>query len=330
MINQNYLLKCKKLLTEIPPPGGNGCHPALLGIANYGVMARLTPEQIYLLIRSSIPPGRRKVTDREIYAAIDKAFSDQKKPIILSNGKIYNRYTSPKVKPVIHSGKITLQNIRKQGIISTEAALCDMSPIPLYEKRIYDTTLFLNTLYNPNDLIWMGERCDPGIIGKNIRTISEWINLINLTKLIPSFFIINPLSGKPATKLTGNGETYRGDRNVLMFKYALVEFDNISLEDQIQFWSAIKLPIRCLVHTGGKSIHALLDVQKMAKIETLDQWHTQIKNHLYDKLLTPMGVDSACSNPARLSRLPGHYRVEKNSRQRIIWLSPDGRSVSNA
>lgn len=314
-------------LTSFPAPGGNGCHPYLLRVANYGVRAGLTQERIYSDIRRSIPPGRRKVPDREILEAIAKAFSDHKKPVILPNGQSYNRYIPPKAKPVIHDGKMVLRNIIKQGSISTEVDLYDLSPIRLSEAREYDPILLLSSLYEPDELIWAGEPYDEGIIGRNIFSVSDWIEIIRRTGKIPPFFIINPLTGKSAEKMAGDGETYRGNLNIKIFKYALAEFDTLTHEDQIRFWSAVKLPIRSLVDTAGKSIHALIDVPKMAKVDTISQWQAQIKNRLYDQLLTPMGVDAACSNPARLSRLPGHYRTEKNSWQRLLWLSPVGRRI---
>lgn len=329
MASKNHLKKYKERLSEIPAPGGNGCHPALLGVANHGVMAGLSREQIFNDLRQAIKPGGRYVPDQEIWTAITKACTDPRQAITLPNGESYRRYLPPRAKPIIRNGKIALQNIIKQGTISAEADLCDSSPVCICGPGACDPTLFLSTLYERDDLLWVGEREEPGIIGKNIMCVTEWIRLLDLTRKVPPFFIINPLSGKPAEKKTGDGLTYRGDRNVHLFKYALVEYDTLSHEDQIRFWSAVKLPIRCLVSTGGKSIHALLDVQKIAKIDTYDQWQSNIKNILYDQLLTPMSVDPSCGNPARLSRLPGHYRAEKNNWQRLLWLSPVGRSISN-
>lgn len=102
----------------------------------------------------------------------------------------------------------------------------------------------------------------------------------------------------------------------------MAEFDNLSREDQIKFWSACKLPIRALIDSGNKSIHALIDIQKLANVQTLTDWSAHIKGRLYSQILVPMGVDAACSNPSRLSRLPGHYREEKKSFQKLLWLSP--------
>ena len=141
------------------------------------------------------------------------------------------------------------------------------------------------------------------------------------------FIIINPLTGNPTPTKSGDKTTYRGDGNIAAYRYCMAEFDNLSREDQIRFWSAIKLPIVALIDSGNRSIHAWLDVQKWADVATSDQWQAQIKTRLYDQLLTPIGVDSACSNPARLSRLPGHFREEKQAWQRLLWLSKEGRSI---
>jgi hypothetical protein len=54
----------------------------------------------------------------------------------------------------------------------------------------------------------------------------------------------------------------------------VAEFDNLSREDQIRFWSAVKLPIVALIDSGGKSTHCWLEVSKLATVETFDQWTT--------------------------------------------------------
>ncbi len=58
---KHILEKYRKRLSLIPAPGGNGCHPALLGAANLGVMAGLSADQIFRDIRENIPHGGRQV-----------------------------------------------------------------------------------------------------------------------------------------------------------------------------------------------------------------------------------------------------------------------------
>jgi hypothetical protein len=317
MTTATALDRYRAALASIPPPG-SGCHVSLLAVANRGVLAGRDPELILGDIRDAIPSGARRVPDREIADAIQKALADHQ------GGTFTPR---PRPEPVVRDGKATLRRIIAQGTIDTEVDLWEQSPIRLWGAPEDDPALLLETLYQPTDLLWIGERFDAGILGKTIRPAGEWITHFRAGGPTASHIIPNPLTGMPAMKKTGDAETLRGDGNVQTFRFCVVEFDTLSLADQIKFWSAVKLPILALIGSGGKSVHAWLDVAKLAPVVTTDQWDTEIKRRLYDRLLTPLGVDTACSNPARLSRLPGHYRTETNAYQRLLWLSPDGRTV---
>jgi hypothetical protein len=116
------------------------------------------------------------------------------------------------------------------------------------------------------------------------------------------------------------------DACIKTFRYCLVEFDDLSREDQIRFWSAVRLPVVCLIDSGGKSIHEWLDIRKLAKVENPEQRDIEIRQRVYQRILKPLGVDGACSNPARLSRLPGHIRDGKY--QKILWISNNGKELS--
>lgn len=190
-----------------------------------------------------------------------------------------------------------------------------------------DAALFLQSLFNPTDYVFIGDRHEPGIIGKTIRPVSKWLDHLDNGGETAPFIGINPFTGLPAPKESGDGETYRGNNNVSEYRYCMGEFDNLPREDQIRFWTAIKLPIVALIDSGGKSIHAWLDVSKLADVKTKAQWETEIEGRLYDRILAPLGVDKACSNPARLSRLPGHFREEKGNYQKLLWLSSWGQPI---
>jgi len=304
-------------LKSIPAPGC-GCHPALLGTSNLGVLAGLPADAIFQDIRKAIPSGHRRITDREITDAINKALSDH------TGGSFIPR---PRPAPIVRNGKLALQKIIDQGKISDEVDLWEASPLRLWEEPIHDPGLFLETLCEPNHLIRIGERHEPGIIGKTIRAAGDWITYFRNGGATAPHIAINPLNGIPSPTKVGDKNTLRGDSNVAEYRYCLVEFDNLSREDQIRFWSAVKLPIIALIDTGGKSIHAWIDIKNLVSVATAEQWQSEIKERCYNRLLVPLGVDAACSNPARLSRLPGHYRVEKRRRQRLLWLSPEGRTI---
>jgi hypothetical protein len=296
-----------------PQAPGNGCHSWIMSTANLGVIGSVDPQQIQTDIRRVIPTGTRAIRDKEINDAINKAMMDH------SKGTFTPR---PRPKPIINDAQTTLQKIIESAVITTEADLWEDSPVRLFDEPAADAVLLLENRYDGNDFLWAADRHEPGT-PVTIRPVCEWISLITAGKIeLPPFFIINPLTGLPAPKKSGDGITYRGDDNIKRFRYCLAEFDNLSREDQIKFWSACKLPIRALIDSGNKSIHALIDVQKLANVQTLTDWSAHIKGRLYNQILVPMGVDAACSNPSRLSRLPGHYREEKKSFQKLLWLSP--------
>jgi hypothetical protein len=302
-------------LNSIPAPGG-GCHPSLLGVANLGVIAGHGPNRLFIEIRNAIPSGRRNVPDREITDTINKALADK-------------RTFTPKArpKPVVKDSKTTLQKIISQSKITDEVDLWESSPIRLSEDPQHDMILFLETLYQRTDLVWTGDRIQPGIMGVTIRTAADWISYFKNGGKTSPFIIINPLTGQSAPTKSGDKETLRGDGNITDFRYCMAEFDNLGREDQIRFWSAVKLPVVALIDSGNKSIHGWLDVKKLCEVGTAEQWDHEIKGRLYDRILKPLGVDGACSNPSRLSRLPGHYRTEKEAIQKLLWLSPEGKTI---
>ena len=100
-------------------------------------------------------------------------------------------------------------------------------------------------------------------------------------------------------------------------------------EDQEAFWFTVicdkLMPVAALIDSGGKSIHAWLRVD----LPDRDAWDKLVRHELYGEQgrLTRLGADRACCNPARLSRLPGHYRRDTADDpgrwQRLLYLNPD-------
>jgi hypothetical protein len=304
-------------LASLPSPGGNGCHPALLGAANLGIIAGVTPEQIFSDLKAAIPAGKRPVANREIMDAVNRAVGDHEagQPVC-----------APRPEPAVNDGAAILHKLIASGSGASEADLWEASPIRVDWPPEEDAVHILQALYSKDDLLFIGERQEPGIIGKTIRTRAEWVERLSQGGETAPYIIPNPLSGKPAEK-KGGGMTLRGDLNVSDFRLCVAEFDALDRDSQLAFWSAVKLPIVALIDSAGKSIHGWLDVRKLADVPALADWDRHIRGRLYAEALIPLGVDSACSNPSRLSRLPGHFRAEKQRRQRILYLSPEGRRV---
>lgn len=133
-------------------------------------------------------------------------------------------------------------------------------------------------------------KCD-GDIGKVIgdyqREAGAWIRF-------------NPLDGKGCK-----------NENVTDFKYALVESDSISIPEQNALIKELELPVACLVHSGGKSLHAIV------RIDAVDyREYKKRVDYLYmicNK--NGLNVDTQNRNPSRLSRMPG---IERNGHKQFL------------
>lgn len=106
----------------------------------------------------------------------------------------------------------------------------------------------------------------------------------------------NPLDGKGVR-----------NENVSDFRYALVESDDMPIEKQNAILRELELPIACLVHSGGKSLHAIVRVDAADYSE-----YRKRVDYLYDVCQkNGIKVDTQNRNPSRLSRMPGVQRGEK-------------------
>lgn len=111
---------------------------------------------------------------------------------------------------------------------------------------------------------------------------------------------INPLDGDGAK-----------DANVTAYRHALIEADDQDLGKQLALIRELRLPCSCVVHSGGKSIHALVRVDAA---DAADYRHRV--DRLYEVCAkSGLKVDNANRNPSRLSRLPG---VERKGRPQYI------------
>jgi RecA-family ATPase len=120
-----------------------------------------------------------------------------------------------------------------------------------------------------------------GILGDYKPEVGAWIRF-------------NPLDGKGCK-----------NENVTDFKYALVESDDMEIEKQNAIIRELDLPVACLVHSGGKSIHAIVKIEA----DTYEEYRKRV-DYLYDVCRkNGLKVDTQNRNPSRLSRMPGVMRA---------------------
>ena len=111
----------------------------------------------------------------------------------------------------------------------------------------------------------------------------------------------NPLDGKGIK-----------NENVTEFRYALVESDNVDIEQQNAIIRELELPVAALVYSGKKSLHAIVRIDA----ENYEEYRKRV-DFLY-QICQKNGLqpDTQNRNPSRLSRIPGVQRGE--NRQFIV------------
>ena len=107
----------------------------------------------------------------------------------------------------------------------------------------------------------------------------------------------------------GNGVR---NENITDFRYALVESDTLTIAEQDSLFRKLELPIACLVHSGGKSLHAIVHIDA----SDIDEYKKRV-TFLYDYLeKNGVEIDKQNRNPSRLSRMPGVTR--NGNRQYLV------------
>ncbi len=304
--------KYKSALKSIPAPG-TGCHAALLGVANLGVMAGIREHDLLADIRAAIPQGGRSVPDYEILAAIHRAQSD-----VVPAGEYSRREyrkPAPAPKPPF-DGMAYRQRLIEQGEGALECDFMELSGGTLPKDPVDDTVHLLNALYSPQDVLFTGDTKDTAV-----DTVERILARLAKGEPAPPHIVPNPMTGEQG--LTKDGKpSRRCDATVARYRFAVVEFDGMAKGDQLAFWHSVitrrLLPVAVLIDSGGKSIHAWLEVN----LPNADAWKREIRSGLYHPItgrMASMGADPACQNPSRLSRLPGHKRG--GSFQRLIYMN---------
>lgn len=184
-----------------------------------------------------------------------------------------------------------------------------------------DLITYLETIFEPDDLVayvtsdaWQTED-GKWVPSKGIydRTAAELIASLrkhsddigatigDWKESAGAWIRFNPVDGKGVK-----------NENVTRFRFALVESDDIPIPEQDVLYRKLELPIAALVHSGGKSLHAIVRVDA----ENFDEYRKRV-DFLYDFLSkNGLPVDRQNRNPSRLSRMPGVTR--NGSRQYLV------------
>lgn len=186
-----------------------------------------------------------------------------------------------------------------------------------------DLVRYLEALFEPSDIVgyvveaWEKDgRWVPSNRGPHSETAGEIIE--RLTKYgddLASSIGWNP--GEAGAWIRFNPLDGQGVRNanVAEFRYALVESDEMDTGRQLGVIEELRLPVAALVHSGNKSLHAVVRVDAKDYAE-----YRQRVDLLYSECSKAgLKVDVQNKNPSRLSRMPG---VTRGARKQ--WLVATG------
>lgn len=180
---------------------------------------------------------------------------------------------------------------------------------------------YLETLFEPSENVGYAVKSftdesgkmKPAGAGNYDRTAGQLIEELNICEgdLGAVLGDYNPECGAwiRFNPLDGNGVK---NANVIEFRYALVESDNVPLERQNALIRELELPVAVMVYSGGKSLHAIVRIEAA----NYDEYRSRV-DFLYD-ICKKNGLepDTANRNPSRLSRMPGVIRG--NNKQFIV------------
>ena len=97
------------------------------------------------------------------------------------------------------------------------------------------------------------------------------------------------------------------DADVTDCRYALIEADDLSKEEQWQKLCELNLPVAAVVWSGGKSLHTIVKIDAGNNRELYKERIGKLYDYLKSK---GFPADAANKNPSRLTRLPGIQRGE--------------------
>ncbi len=182
---------------------------------------------------------------------------------------------------------------------------------PAVWNPIKQATAYLEALFEPGENVGYvvsayekDGRWIPQNKGGYSRTAGQLIEELATNQNIETTFgTPNEIAGAWVRFNPLDGKDVRND-NVTEFRYALVESDDMEIGKQKAIIEELELPVAVLVHSGGKSLHAIVRVDA----RDYDEYRKRV-DYLYKVCASNgLSIDTQNKNPSRLSRLPGFMR----------------------
>lgn len=195
----------------------------------------------------------------------------------------------------------------------TESTLIYRSPSRFPANPIAQSRYFLERMFYPDDVIFLAPQLEYAKKAEFTRPVAE--RLPELPRWSPGWIEHEKSEDVPQylSLATFTGNWHDGSLTAQSCRvrqdYALIEFDNITLQEQRDVWLSLlsKLPIVSIVYSGNASYHVWirLDGKKLAEQDAEVE-------QLYAKFVDNIGADPNKKGKATRARVPGSIRRGKD------------------
>ncbi len=132
------------------------------------------------------------------------------------------------------------------------------------------------------------------------------------------WFLCNPVDGEWHLNPRDGGKlSCRSKEAVTAFRFAVLESDDAPPDLWLSALAQLPIRIAAIYTSGGRSIHALWQVDATTKAE----WDSTVAPR--KAALKVLGADPGALSAVRLSRLPQCERLEKGGFQKLLYLNPN-------
>ena len=187
----------------------------------------------------------------------------------------------------------------------------ELSPIRLLDDPRQDGALFLETMFAPEDVVWIGQHHETGktLHVRNFRTMEEWANDLQHQPVSVGNYICSS-TFKPGT-------FSRSLDCVDRLPFLVTESDDLNFNEQCALikWLSHYMTLRAIVHSGGKSLHAWFDRPPKDDLKELRG------------IMLELMLDKGASGDVQAVRIPGVLREDTGNFQQLYYLAPRGQEV---